>query len=239
MTAAALSGARGAAGPLAVAIATTVVATLASRFLPDEHAATGVGLWFLFVVYAVVLRSSDSSDIRASGLSLGGVFEPERIQPARVLRALATAFAWALAAVIAFLPPFWLGYVAWYRPAEGFSAASPPSFDGEVLGQLLGIAFPEEAFFRGYLQSALDRAWPPRFRVLGAEVGLGLLVSSAIFAVGHFLTFPAPARLAVFFPSLVFGYLRARTGGIGAAILFHTACNLFASYLGRSYGLFP
>jgi hypothetical protein len=52
------------------------------------------------------------------------------------------------------------------------------------------------------------------------------------------LTQPFIARLAVFFPALVFGWLRARTGGIGAGVIYHAACNLFASYLGESYGLF-
>lgn len=234
-----VSGARGAAGPLAVAVATTGLAALASRFLPEEHAATGVGLWFLLIVYVLVLRSAESSEIRAHGLSLGGVFEPEPIDVRRVLRAASVACGWALAAALVLLPPFWFGYVYWYDPSRSFVPAPAPALGSEVLGQMLGVAFPEEAFFRGYLQSALDRAWPPKVRLLGADLGLGLVVSSAIFAVGHYLTYPEPARLAVFFPSLVFGYLRARTGGVGAPIVFHASCNLFASYLGRSYGLFP
>ena len=44
-----------------------------------------------------------------------------------------------------------------------------------------------------------------------------------------------PARLAVFFPSLVFGFLRVRTRGIGASMLFHALCNLFSAYLLHSY----
>ncbi len=98
------------------------------------------------------------------------------------------------------------------------------------------IALPEEAFYRGYLLTALDDIWPPARRLLGARVGLGLVVSSAVFALGHLLTEFNPSRLAVFFPALVFGWLRARTGGVGAAILFHAFCNLFASYLARGYG---
>jgi CAAX protease family protein len=62
--------------------------------------------------------------------------------------------------------------------------------------------------------------------------------SSALFALGHLCTEFNAARLAVFFPSLVFGFLRARTGGVGAGLVFHALCNLFASYLGQSYG-FP
>ena len=51
------------------------------------------------------------------------------------------------------------------------------------------------------------------------------------------LTIRHPSRLAVFFPALVFGWLRRRTGGVGAPVVFHAACNVFASALGRGYGL--
>ena len=51
------------------------------------------------------------------------------------------------------------------------------------------------------------------------------------------LTEPHPARLAVFFPSLLFGWLRARTGGIGTSVIFHAMCNLFVAVLARGYGL--
>jgi membrane protease YdiL (CAAX protease family) len=40
----------------------------------------------------------------------------------------------------------------------------------------------------------------------------------------------------VFFPALVFGWLRSRTRGVGAGLVFHALCNLFASYLSQSYG---
>jgi membrane protease YdiL (CAAX protease family) len=108
----------------------------------------------------------------------------------------------------------------------------------EIAAQVLAVALPEEMFYRGYLQSKLDEVWPPKQRILGTLVGPGLLVTSAIFAAGHLVTTPHPARLAVFFPSLMFGWLRARTGGVGAGILFHAACNLLTVYLGRGYDFF-
>ncbi|MFI5301533.1 MAG: type II CAAX prenyl endopeptidase Rce1 family protein, partial [Polyangiales bacterium] len=49
----------------------------------------------------------------------------------------------------------------------------------------------------------------------------------------HLATVHDPARLAVFFPSLLFGWMRARTGGIGAGIAFHAACNLLSDGLAR------
>lgn len=235
----AVSGERGALGPLAVALVTTLLATALSYGLPEAHAATGVGACFLVVVYLLVLRSPNTRSIRESGLSLGGLFEPEPISWKRVARAAVRAIAWAFGLAVLVFPWFWLGYFHWYAPKVGFSPAPAPSLDADVLGQLLGIALPEEAFYRGYLQTALDRAWPRTRTILGAQLGLGVLVSSALFAIGHYLTEPAPGRLAVFFPSLLFGYLRARTGGIGAPMAFHALCNLFATYLGRSYRLLP
>ncbi|HEX6765646.1 MAG TPA: JDVT-CTERM system glutamic-type intramembrane protease, partial [Polyangiaceae bacterium] len=67
-------------------------------------------------------------------------------------------------------------------------------------------------------------------------VGPSILATSAIFALGHVTTEFHPNRLGVFFPSLVFGWLRARTGGIGACVFFHAFCNLFADYVAKSYG---
>ncbi|MCK6592667.1 MAG: MrtC family glutamic-type intramembrane protease, partial [Polyangiaceae bacterium] len=171
------------------------------------------------------------------GLSLGGLLEPTPLSARRLTRdaLIAIAYAAALAAVV--FPLFWIGYRAYWNIKAPFVLRLPPSILDELAGQFLVIALPEEAFFRGYLQSSLDRIWTPRTRILGASLGPGILVSAAIFAVGHLLTTPHPARLAVFFPALVFGWLRARTGGIGAAMLFHALCNIFSATLARGYGL--
>ena len=57
-----------------------------------------------------------------------------------------------------------------------------------------------------------------------ASIFLG--ITSTIFAVGHYVTIPSPHRLAVFFPSLLFGWMRRATGGILAPLIFHALCNL-------------
>ncbi|HMJ15982.1 MAG TPA: MrtC family glutamic-type intramembrane protease [Polyangiaceae bacterium] len=224
--------------PLAIALLTTLVATLLAYALPESYAATGVGLTFLFATYWAALRR-DSDGARRYALSLGGILDPEPIDLGRIASSALRALAWAALLSLLIFPAFWLGFVLWWRPGQAFLAAPASRLIDEMLGQLLVIALPEEAFFRGYLQTALDAVWRPRVRVLGAWVGPGLFVASAIFAVGHVLTEVHPNRLAVFFPALVFGWLRARTGGIGAALAFHAACNVFASFLVRSYGLAP
>lgn len=226
----------GARRPLLAALITTVLVTAASYLAPDRYAATIVGVLFLMATWWLVLRH-DELTVRSYGLSLGGLLEPVRIDPARGAKDAAVAIGWALLFIGITFPLFWLGYRFWWHPHRAFALRFPPSIFDEIAGQLVVIALPEEAFFRGYLQTSLDRAWPPRFRVLGANVGVGLLVSAAIFAVGHVLTIRHPARLAVFFPALLFGWLRSRTGGIGASVLFHASCNIFSATLGRGYGL--
>ncbi|HMF41748.1 MAG TPA: CPBP family intramembrane glutamic endopeptidase [Polyangia bacterium] len=101
--------------------------------------------------------------------------------------------------------------------------------------QLIVVAIPEELFFRGYLMERLEQVWPPTRRLFGAKVGWALVVSSVLFALGHLAVIPNPQRLAVFFPALVFGWMRARTGSIAAGALFHALCNLLADLLHTSY----
>jgi membrane protease YdiL (CAAX protease family) len=221
------------ARPLGITIAVTASVVLLSYLLPVDWQSTGVGLCLLIATYGLVLRH-DASTIRRHGLSLGGVFEPVPLSARRLAAAVGTSLLWCLLAAVIFFPPFWAAFVAFWHPLRDFDAPPAPPLDS-VLTQLLGIAMPEEMFYRGYAQSALDEAFKWRFQLFGATLGAGILVSSAVFALGHFATSANPARLSVFFPSLVFGWLRARSGGIGSAVLFHAACNIFSAYLSDGY----
>ncbi len=224
----------GLAQPLLVALAVTLLATAFSYLLPRAWAATGVGFTFLFAAYWLVVRGDDVARIREHGLSLGGLLEPTPLSGARLWRDARVATLHALAAAALIYPCFWVGFRVWWNVGE-FRPAPLGELPSMALGELLVIALPEEAFYRGYLQTSLERELGKSVKVLGARVGVGVLVTSAIFALGHLLTELSPARLAVFFPSLVFGFLRARTGGIGSSLLFHAMCNLFSWYLLKSY----
>jgi membrane protease YdiL (CAAX protease family) len=219
--------------PLSIAIGVTVLVALLSFLLPDEWQSTGVGFCLLVATHRLVLRH-DAATIRHHGLGFGGIFEPVPLDPHRLLAAAGQSLGFCLIAALVFFPLFWLGFVIWWQPARDFLWPALPAV-GSLLTQVLGIAMPEEMFYRGYAQTALDDASNWRFRVLGAELGAGILVGSAIFALGHLATTGNPARLSVFFPSLVFGWLRARTGGIGAAVAFHAACNIFSAFLTDAY----
>jgi len=122
----------------------------------------------------------------------------------------------------------WLGW------GQGHLHA-PPDLARMALSQVIVVAIPEELFFRGYLMERLERVWPPTRKLFGAGVGWALIVSSALFALGHVAVIPNPQRLAVFFPALAFGWMRARTGSIAAGALFHALCNVLADVLHTSY----
>lgn len=221
---------------LAAAAVVTVVVTVASHLAPDQYANTIVGGLFLAATWWLVLRR-DVAAVRAHGMALGGLTEPVALDVRRIFRESLAASGWCLLLMLIIFPPFWYGYSVWWN-VDSFDFVLPDDMANRAMGQLLVIALPEELFFRGYLQSALDGAWAKRrFRLLGAQVGLGWLLGAAIFAVGHLLTVPNPARLAVFAPALLFGWLRARTGGVGAGILFHACCNIFSTLLAHGYGL--
>jgi membrane protease YdiL (CAAX protease family) len=98
------------------------------------------------------------------------------------------------------------------------------------------VALPEEWFFRGYLLARLDGRFGTPWRLLGVSIGPGLLLSSLAFALLHPILIPGMHRLMVFFPALLFGWLRARTGNIGAAVVVHAACNLLQAVTVSMYG---
>jgi membrane protease YdiL (CAAX protease family) len=223
---------------LAAALIVTGCVTLGSTYLPEKYVATGVGFVFLAATWALVWRRDDAFVIR-SGLGFGGLVLPGALDAREAIVSALRAVGWALAFGAVTFVPFFFGWRAWWGP-EGSFALTPrlSEVGSELLGQVVIIALPEEAFYRGYLQSRLDDVWSPPLRIAGAAIGPGIFVASAIFALGHLATVHAPARLAVFFPALVFGWLRARTGGVGASIAYHALCNVFSEALGRGYGVY-
>jgi membrane protease YdiL (CAAX protease family) len=105
-----------------------------------------------------------------------------------------------------------------------------------LITQLLLVAIPEEVFYRGYLQTRLDRLIGRDREVFGALFNWeSALVCSALFAVAHVATIPHPARLAVFFPSLLFGWMRRAYGDTLTPAIYHALCNLAAQVLWGLY----
>jgi membrane protease YdiL (CAAX protease family) len=244
---------RAALEALLVAALVTGIVTAGSAVLPDKYVATVVGFVFLGATWALVWRADDLR-VEAAGLALGGIVLPGKLDLPRLTRSVLVASGWALLLAAITFVPFFFGWRYVWHPRGSFALhVVPMDALNEVFGQLVIIALPEEAFYRGYLQSRLDEAlpgfgWrtdpttgakvPIRLRVLGASIGPSLLVTSVIFALGHFATIREPARLAVFFPSLLFGWLRYRTKGVSAGIAFHAMCNVFSEMLGKGFRVY-
>jgi len=110
-----------------------------------------------------------------------------------------------------------------------------PDFWEVVAAQFLVVALPEEYFFRGYLQTRLEVVWPSRRTLFGAPVGWALPAAALLFALGHLLVDFNGLRMAVFFPALVFGWMRQATGSILAGVLFHACSNLVSELLHAAF----
>ena len=96
---------------------------------------------------------------------------------------------------------------------------------------LLAVAFPEEFFFRGYLQ-----------RNLGGGTG-AVVAASTMFAFAHFLVIcvfsgggACAQNILTFFPSLVMGYLYMKTRTLWSSVFFHFAANVVYLSLGFAPG---
>ena len=98
-----------------------------------------------------------------------------------------------------------------------------------------GVALPEEMFYRGYFQPALERRLPPGRRWFGVPLGWAAVITAALFALGHFLGEYNPVRLGPFFPSLVFSWLRNRRGSLWGAVAFHALANILGEVLFTFY----
>lgn len=135
-------------------------------------------------------------------------------------------------------PPFFLAAHAWQiwgGQAGSFHFARYPSLYKMILFQLIMVALPEEFYFRGYFQSTIDRLFPKSWHVLGVKLGWGWLITAAVFAIAHSIVTYRWWHFSIFFPALLFGYLRERTGSITAPVFFHAASNLFMDWFTRCY----
>jgi membrane protease YdiL (CAAX protease family) len=85
-----------------------------------------------------------------------------------------------------------------------------------MLYQLIGVAFAEEVYFRGFLQESLG------------NTTRSIVIVSSLFACMHvpqLIIYHDVSALLTFFPSLVMGYLYLRTRNIAASTLFHFLAN--------------
>jgi membrane protease YdiL (CAAX protease family) len=238
----------------AVGVATAALGAI--RDLGGLSDAAHLGISAVFLGVAMRMARREPGGARRFGIDLAGLLEPTPETDERapgplgvfdLSRAMVaalpsaareTGFALALAAVV--FPPFVVGFWLFHGPGHPFVWSPPDDLASFALSQFVLVGLPEEALFRGYVQTRLTDAWPARTpvgtKLLGADVSLPALVTqAALFAIVHLATEPSLDKLAVFFPGLLFGWMRARRGGIGAAIVFHALSNVLAEILVRGW----
>lgn len=150
---------------------------------------------------------------------------------------LKSVLAFIVASAIVF-PAFLMAAHLWETIILGSSGPAFSGFPGfaKLLPyHFIMVALPEEFFFRGYLQSTLNLVFPRRRRILGANLGAAWVVTAAVFAAAHSCISVEWWHFAIFFPALVFGYLRELTGSITAPILFHGTANIIMALIGNLY----
>lgn len=135
-------------------------------------------------------------------------------------------------------PPFLVAAHFWMLRIDhspGFTWAPAAYFTSQIVPQILIVALPEELFFRGYMQKVLSDLWKPRWNILGAKLGPAWIVTALLFAFAHSILELKWWHFSIFFPALLFGYLKERCGSITAPVLFHAFCNVFMFWLMRCY----
>jgi CAAX protease family protein len=117
---------------------------------------------------------------------------------------------------------------------ERFDPGVPGQLGPLFLHQLVVVALPEEVFFRGYLQTNLNRVFGRAEDVYGAAVGPGLVLQASVFALCHLATGDW-TRLVTFFFGLLAGWLRERSGSILPAAIYHALGNVSYRVIEESF----
>lgn len=142
------------------------------------------------------------------------------------------------AAVLISLPFFGL-YHLYQTKVFGYSYTGniPPEPLMLIGYHLFFVAIPEEIFYRGYMQTRLNGLFGKKWRVLGVQIGMGAVITSLLFAFGHSIVHFQWWHFSIFFPSLVFCWMREKSGGFMAGALFHAWSNVSVNWLDHLYGI--
>lgn len=140
--------------------------------------------------------------------------------------------------VLLAFPPYLFATHFWmihFFGMTGFRAAPWEAFGAGLFYQLFAVALPEEFYFRGYFQTRLKPIFQGRWKIFGARLGVEWPLTAAFFALAHSVLLGRWWDFSIFFPALLFGYLREKTGSITAPVLFHAFSNCLMNWVQASY----
>ena len=110
--------------------------------------------------------------------------------------------------------PFWV----WIYATQGVTGITDLSL---LMSFVLLYPYVEEIVFRGLIQPFLAKRLSQRWSVFS----VANVLTSLLFVVVHLINHPPLWALAVFFPSLVFGYSQERYNHLVAPIILHCSYN--------------
>lgn len=135
-------------------------------------------------------------------------------------------------------PPLFLAnhfFQEYFFQTHYVSSSKNSSLWGIFFFHVLVVAFPEEFFFRGYLLKRFQNYFQDTFTFLGVPTGKGFFLTALVFAMSHSFITLRWWHFSIFFPALVFGWLRVKTKGLFAPILFHALSNVFSAWVALHY----
>lgn len=141
-----------------------------------------------------------------------------------------------------FIPIYHFYHTEWFAMIFGgkrfpFIGTLPNELLLTILFQIFYVAIPEEFFYRGYFQTRFNEAYPRKWTIFGAKIGMGAVYANLLFAFGHSLVQFQWWHFATFFPGMMFAWAREKSNGILAGALFHAACNIGIVMLDTMYGI--
>ncbi len=160
----------------------------------------------------------------------GAIFRP---------RALAKDLGLALTFALVTFVPFGLGHYALQSVVRGrqldYAVTIPDDIVETLLKNTFLVGLPEELFYRGFLETRLERLWPTRWAPLLIPISRTVILASFLFALGHFVGEWNPARLGPFFPAFLFSACARTSGSIAGAVVLHGLSNAFSAILMAGY----
>jgi CAAX protease family protein len=108
------------------------------------------------------------------------------------------------------------------NPAYHYLAGNPAALPGIVFTMIVSAGFAEETLFRGYLFERLGKLFGTG---AAAKVSI-VLLTSALFALGHYSNLGLPGVEQAMITGLVFGTIFAMTGRIWMVMCAHAAFDL-------------
>lgn len=144
---------------------------------------------------------------------------------------------WFFIAVVLVMPPFFVANHFWQHwvMKQVYIPNAMPPLGAVLLDQLFLVALPEEIFFRGWLQNRCNRLLKRSWNILGVRIGWGLPLTALIFAASHSVIHYQWWHFSIFFPALLFGWLRERTNSVIAPTLFHALSNITSLWIVVNY----